>query len=186
MKNLKRKCKICGGSLKIRGFLNKCTLEKCNAVFWSKNLFSILKDGKKFYNLVNDKKKGSKKKELTEDFKNILKEANVKNPKLGQHFVYQIKLKKSNQEVYLKKLIEEDQENTKKTFYEYYIGKTSKHPFERYLRHLIGYQSGKKIVYRYGMALVNFEGPMKSDEATEREIGLANHLRSQGFTVRQN
>ena len=132
------------------------------------------------------KKKVQKKKELTEDFKNILKEANVKNPKLGQNFVYQIKLKKSNQEVYLKKLIEEDQENTKKTFYEYYIGKTSKHPFERYLRHLIGYQSGKKIVYRYGMALVNFEGPIKSDEAAEREIGLANHLRSQGFTVRQN
>ena len=36
------------------------------------------------------------------------------------------------------------------------------------------------------MALVDFEGPMKSDEATEREVGLANHLRSQGFTVRQN
>ena len=86
----------------------------------------------------------------------------------------------------MKKLIEEDNKNTKKTFYEYYIGKTSRHPLERYLRHFIGYQSGKKIVYRYGMALVNFEGPMKSDEATEREEGLANHLRSKGFMVYQN
>ena len=32
---------------------------------------------------------------ISEDFKNILKEAEVKNPKPGQHFVYQIKLKKS-------------------------------------------------------------------------------------------
>ncbi len=41
MKNLKRKCKTCGSSFDIRDFL-KCTLEKCNAVFWSKNLFNFL------------------------------------------------------------------------------------------------------------------------------------------------
>ncbi len=179
-------CKICRQKVEIKGYLHICKNDECNALYWSKNLFKILKEGKKFYNLIDDEKNNLKKKELTEDFKNILKEAEVKNPKPGQHFVYQIKLKKSNQEIYLKKLIDEDNKNTKKTFYEFYIGKTSRHPLERYLRHFIGYQSGKKIVYRYGMALVNFEGPMKSDEATEREEGLANHLRSKGFIVYQN
>ena len=42
------------------------------------------------------------------------------------------------------------------------------------------------MVYRYGIALVNYEGPMKSDEATKREEELADYLRSEGFAVRQN
>ena len=179
-------CKICKGPVQIVGYLHQCLGSKCNAVFWSKNLFNILKEGKKFYETVEDKKKNRKIKKLTQTFKDILIEAKVKKTKPGESFVYQIQLKKSNQEIYLKKLIEEDHKNTKKKYYEFYIGKTSRHPLERYLRHLIGYQSGKKIVYRYGMALVNYEGPMKSEEATKREEGLANHLRSKGFMVYQN
>lgn len=179
-------CKLCKKKVKVRGYLHICNNSECKAFSWSKNLFSILKKGRKFYNLVDDIKEGSKKKELTQDFKNILEEAEIPLVKTGQNFVYQIKLKKTNQETYLKTLIEEDKKNTKKTFYQFYVGKTSRHPLERYLRHIIGYQSGKKIVYSYGMALVKYEGPLKSDEATKREKTLADHLRLQGFTVYQN
>ena len=46
---------------------------------------------------------------MTADYKKILDDANIKKPKFDENFIYQIKLKKGNQETYLKKLIEKDE-----------------------------------------------------------------------------
>ena len=185
-KNNVSKCKFCRRKVLVKGFLYDCNNSGCNVKYWSKNLWSATKDGKKFYEFKYDENKNKNKKKLTEDFKKILKDAGVKSSKPGQNFVYQIKLKKADQLVRLKKIINKDANNKNKLFYEFYIGKTNRNPLERYLRHLIGYQSGKKIVNRYGVGLVNFEGPMTSKEANEREETLADELRLTGINVYQN
>ena len=179
-------CKMCKNTVEIKGYLYICNNSSCNFIYWNKSLFSLLAEGKKFYNLVYDEKKKKNKKVLTADYKKILDDANIKKPKFGENFIYQIKLKKGNQEAYLKKLIQKDEKNIKKSFYEYYVGKTTLHPLERYLRHIIGYQSGKKIAHKYQIALVYYEGPMNSDDATHREEELADQLRLNDYTVYQN
>ena len=175
------KCKLCGASLNIEGYLNKCTSDQCNAVYWSKKLFS---SKKKFFDIIE--KKSEKKKHLNFEFKKLLDDAKISPFSPNQYYVYQIKLRKSDQNIKLKNTIKNDPKNLSNLSYQFYVGKTGTHPYERYLKHFIGYQSGIKLVYRYGIALVNYEGPMKSDEASKREEELANYLRSQGFTVRQN
>ena len=177
----KDKCKLCEASLNIEGFLKKCTSDLCNAVYWSKKLFSAKK---KFFDIIE--KNDKKKKRLNSEFKKLLDEAKIPPPKPNQYFVYQIKLKKSDQNIKLKDIIKNDPKNISNSSYQFYVGKTGTHPYERYLKHFIGYQAGIKLVYHYGIALVNYEGPMKSDEATKREEELANYLRLQGFMVRQN
>ena len=46
------------------------------------------------------------------------------------------------------------------------------HPYERYLKHFIGYQGRIKLVYHYGIALVNYEGPMKSSKRKSNYLRL--------------
>ena len=55
-------CKICRQKVEIKGYLHICKNDECNALYWSKNLFKILKEGKKFYNLIDDEKNNLKKK----------------------------------------------------------------------------------------------------------------------------
>ena len=54
-------CKLCKKKVNVKGYLHICNNSECKAFSWSKNLFSILKQGRKFYNLVDDIKEGSKK-----------------------------------------------------------------------------------------------------------------------------
>ena len=177
----KDKCKLCGASLNIDGYLNKCASGQCNAVYWSKKLFS---SKKKIFDIIE--KNNEKKKSLNSEFKKLLEDAKIPHPKPNQYFVYQIKLRKSDQNIKLKNIIKNDPMNISNSSYQFYVGKTGTHPYERYLKHFIGYQAGIKLVYRYGIALVYYEGPMISDEATKREEELANYMRLQGFIVRQN
>ena len=101
-------------------------------------------------------KKTIKKKRLNSEFKKLLDEAKIPPPKPNQYFVYQIKLKKSDQNIKLKDIIKNDPKNISNSSYQFYVGKTGTHPYERYLKHFIGYQSGIKLVYHYGIALVNY------------------------------
>ena len=172
-------CKLCKKKTIVNGFLIKCTNIKCNVQYWSESFWKKYKEEKLFYEIVKNKKK------LTKHFYDVIQEAKIKKPNPGESFVYLIKLKKKEQLVNLKDIILRDKRNINKKEYNYYVGKTNKHPLERYLRHKIGYQAGKKIVQHYGIAMIKYEGPMTGKASEKREVDLAEELRLKGFNVYQ-
>ena len=92
--------------------------------------------------------------------KQILIDANV--PKSKGKYCYRLRLKK-------------------KINYNY-VGMTGLHPYERYLNHLLGIKSSR-YAKNLATALIEFEGPMRNDEAIIREIEWGKELEKKGFIV---
>jgi predicted GIY-YIG superfamily endonuclease len=63
-----------------------------------------------------------------------------------------------------------------------YVGMTGLHPLARYLNHIRGYKSSSAARTRV-TAILKFEGPMESKKAANREVSLADELRSAGMNV---
>ena len=67
-----------------------------------------------------------------------------------------------------------------------YVGETSLHPYERYLKHIAGYKSAPKAQTKeFATALISFEVLLDSrDAAKERETELAKELIKLGKDVK--
>jgi len=95
-----------------------------------------------------------------EVLKGILEEANIPavKRKKASHFVYVIKLSGNPTN-------------------SLYVGMTGHHPYQRYLNHLRNYKASRHV-FRRGQSLQYFEGPMTNTEAKDREVSLADELKS--------
>ena len=95
----------------------------------------------------------------------ICVEAEVPTPDKGQYFVYVLRMKGKTK----------GQERV-------YVGQTSRHPYERYLQHIVGFKSAPKAkTKKFATALISFEGPIATRDAAEkREVELAEELRQAG------
>jgi len=67
-----------------------------------------------------------------------------------------------------------------------YVGETSLHPYERYLKHIAGHKSAPKTqTKKFATALISFEVLLDSrDAAKERETDLAKELIKLGKDVK--
>ena len=95
-------------------------------------------------------------------FKKQLLLAEIPPTKNKDHFVYVIQLSRKENEV-------EDS---------VYVGRTWRHPYERYLWHLSNKKKqGSSRVIKRGKVMINFEGPMSQQKAEKREPELAEELK---------
>ena len=91
-------------------------------------------------------------------FKKQLSLAEIPPTKNKDHFVYVIQLSRKENEV-------EDS---------VYVGRTWRHPYERYLWHLSNKNSqGSSHVIKRGKVMIDYEGPMSKQNAIAREKSLA-------------
>ena len=99
----------------------------------------------------------------------ICKEASIPTVTANEFFVYVLRMKGRS----------EGRERV-------YVGETSLHPYERYLKHIAGYKSAPKAKTKeFATALISFEVLLGSrDAAKERETELAEELRKLGKDVK--
>ena len=144
------------------GLLYRCSTKECKTVRWDKTEVRVRV--KKFY-------KGSKrwKKEVSK----ILLESGVEPEKKYQYHVY--KLKMSGE---LKPRANRlDGEKV-------YIGQTGLHPYQRYLHHILGYQTTRvSNTYELASDLIGFHGPYYRTDIKDAEKTISVELHMLGFEV---
>ena len=99
----------------------------------------------------------------------ISKEASIPKVAANEFFVYVLRMKGRS----------EGRERV-------YVGETSLHPYERYLKHIAGYKSAPKAqTKKFATALISFEVLLGSRDAAQgRETGLAEELIKLGKDVK--
>lgn len=154
-------CRVCRSQTIQKGFLHRCSSLQCGAPHWDKRSL------KKVFNKVENKE-FSKQLKMFPDLEVILAEAGVPPEK-----------EKSGKFVYLIRLRGKRAAGAKGKIY---VGKTTLHPYERFVQHIRGYKASS-YVKRLGTAVIGFEGPMSDAHATAREPELAEELRKEGWEV---
>lgn len=164
-----RTCRICKSKTISRGLLEVCSDKSCKAVFWDK--FAVRK---RLYANKETAKEAS-----PHWVQDLLSEAEVPASVKGEYYVYTLKLRKNLPKKTSPRLRERMPNNGHGRFY---VGMTSRHPFERYLNHIRGYKASW-AAKRMSVAMTGFEGPMTYLEAKEREPLLAKKLIEQGYDI---
>ena len=164
-----RTCRICKSKTISRGLLEVCSDGSCKAVFWDK--FAVRK---RLYANKETAKEAS-----PHWVQSLLSEAEVPASVKGEYYVYTLKLRKNLPKKASPRLCERMPNNGHGRFY---VGMTSRHPFERYLNHIRGYKASW-AAKRMAVAMVGFEGPMTYLEAKRREPIMAKSLSEQGYDI---